>query len=111
MLACLLHAANDVITQIDKGALVPIGQRELTWDSTPVRLSLHPEPALTWVMWGAAIRGLTHFLDMYDPVAILFDVLDLEKGNTIGGGSFHNMKPSTTKNSATRRIGPAEEGY
>ena len=111
MLACLLHAANDVITQIAKGAFSPIGQRDLTWDSAPVRLSLHAEPELTWVMWGAAIRGLTHFLDMYDTVAILFDVLDLEKGNTIAGGSFYKLKPSTTKDSATRRIGPAEEGY
>ena len=111
MLALLLHAANDVITQIDKGAVLPIGQRELAWDSGPLRLSLHPEPEMTWVMWGAAIRGLTHFLDMYDPVAILFDVLDLDKGKTLAGGSFYKLKPSTTKNSATRRIGPAEEGY
>lgn len=111
MLACLLHAANDVIAQIDKGPLRPIGQRELTWDSTPVRLNLHPEPELTWAMWGAAIRGLTHFLDMYDSVSILFDVRDLELGKTLGGGSIHRLKPSTTETNAIRRIGPAEEGY
>ena len=98
MLACLLHAANDVVTSIYSGVFAPIGQKALVWDSPPVRLSVHPEAEMTWAMWGAAIRGLTHFADLYDSVAILFDVRDLELEKTVGSGGIHRMKPSTTEN-------------
>ena len=98
LLACLLHAANDIISQINHGVFQPIG-RVLEWDSARVRFNLHPEPEMTWAMWGAALRGLTHFVDLYDSVAILFDVRDLELGKTVGGGGIHNLKPSTTENS------------
>ena len=100
LLACLLHAANDIIARVDI-VNQPIGQRELVWNSGLVRLNLHPEPEMTWVMWGVAIRGLTHFLDLYDPVAILFDVRDLQLGKTVGGGGIHTLKPSTTENNDT----------
>ena len=101
LLACLLHAANDVITEIDNEVHPLIGKRELAWDSKSVRLSLHPKPEITWAMWGATIRGLTHFVDLYDSVAILFDVRDLQLQKTVGGGAIHNKKPSTTENNYT----------
>ena len=102
MLSCLLHAANDVVTHIGTGVIQPIGRKALAWDSKPVRLSLHPEAEMTWAMWGATIRGLTHFLDMYDSVGILFDARNLDLGKTVGGGSIHGLKPSTTENNDTK---------
>lgn len=101
LLACLLQAANDVITEIDNGVQRPIGKKELAWDSYLVRFSLHPEPEMTWAMWGATVRGLSYFVEMYDPVSMLFDARDLQLEKTVGGGGIHNKKPSTTENNYT----------
>ena len=105
LLACLLQAANDIIAEIEIGVNQPICKKELAYDSYLVRLSLHPEPEMTWAMWGATIRGLTHFVEMYDPVSMLFDARDLRSEKTVGGGGIHNKKPSSTENNYTDAYG------
>ena len=93
VLTCLLYAANDVIAHLSTPGSEFIDEDELDWNSDPVRLSLNPLPHMTWPMWGATIEGLTHFLDLYDAVAILFEARDLLIGGSVGSGSIFNTWP------------------
>lgn len=88
VLACLLNAANQVITHLRIAVSDFINEPELDWDSGLVRIRLSPGPQMTWLMWGATIEGLTHFLQLYDPVSILFEARDQLIGGSVGSGSI-----------------------
>ena len=91
VIRCLLHAANDVIHHLTTPGSDFINEQELDWDSVPVRLRLNPDLHMSWAMWGATIEGLTHFLDMYDSVAISFQSQDQLLGGIVGSGSIFNI--------------------
>lgn len=91
----MLEAANDVITQLSTTGDEAIGQRQLGWDTTTVRLNLRPEPVMTWIMWGATLKALTHFADAFDSVSYFYDVSN--NGQSIGGGALVLLKPGEVK--------------
>ena len=87
MLVCLLNAAIDVINHLAAGFSY-IDEQGLDWDSDPVRLRLNPGPQMTWFKLGATIEGLTRFLELFDPVSIVFEIRDQLLGETVGTGSI-----------------------
>ena len=101
VLASLLHAANDVITHISTGDSQLMNEQELVWDSETVRLNRNPAPQMTWVLWGATIQGLSHFMDIHNNMTIIFGARDQLLGGSVSGGSIINMNPSTTENNHT----------
>ena len=92
MLVCLLNAAIDVIHHLATGS-GHIHEQELDWDSIPVRLSLNPGPEMNWFRLGATIEGLSRFLELYDPVSILFETRDQVLDETVGSGSVFRTYP------------------
>ena len=86
MLVCLLNAAIDVIHHLATGSGY-IHEQELDWDSIPVRLRLNRGPQMTWFKFGATIEGLSRFLELYDPVSIVFEIRDQVLEETVGSGS------------------------
>ena len=91
VLVCLLSAASDVIFHLGPTRSAFINEQELDWDSDLVRLTLNPGPQMTWLMWGATIEGLKHFLDLYDAVSILFQTQDQLVGDSVGSGAIFNI--------------------
>lgn len=75
-----------------------IGMREIAWNTPTVRLILHPESTMTWIMWGASLKTLTHFANSFDSVSFLFDIKDQGKG--VGGGQIVLPKPKDSKQNA-----------
>ena len=91
LLGCLLSAANDVIRHLTTAGSVFINAPELACDAETVRLRLNPGPEMTWPDWGKTIEGLSHFLDLYDPIAILFQTRDHAIGATVGSGAIFDI--------------------
>ena len=98
MYVSLLEAANDLITQLSASGDGIIGMKEIAWNTPTVRLILHPESTMTWVMWGASSKTLTHFANSVDSVSFLFDIKDQGKG--VGGGQIVLPKPKDLKRNA-----------
>ncbi|KAL2046011.1 hypothetical protein N7G274_001458 [Stereocaulon virgatum] len=94
-LAAILEAANDIISQLSTTGDKAIGQGQLGWDTPTVRLTLRPEPVMTWVMWGATLKALTHFANAFDSISYLYDVSN--NGQSIGGGTLVLPKPGDSK--------------
>ena len=92
LLVCLTNAANDVIAHMTTaGSDELIHKQELDWDSGLLRLRLNAGHQMTWAMWGATIQGLTHFLEMYDPISMLFEVREQLLGESVGSGAIFNI--------------------
>ena len=91
VLGCLLNAANEVIRHLSTAGSVFINAPELAWDAETVRLRLNPGPQMTWLEWGRTIEGLAHFLDLYDPIAILFQTRDHAIEASLGSGAIFNI--------------------
>ena len=91
VLSCLLNAANEVIRHMSTPGSVFINAPELAWDADTVRLRLDPGPQMTWREWGRTIEGIAHFLDLYDPIAILFQTRDHTIGESLGSGAIFNI--------------------
>ena len=82
---CLLDAANFVITHwSDFG---PIGPTILVTSSGATKLQLVSTDDISWYQWGIAIRGITHFLKMYEPVCMDFSIR-LPRIGVIAGGTL-----------------------
>ena len=90
---CLLQAANDVNTHF-ASPQASVGTSPLKFSSATIRLNLYPAEvhnAITWAQWGAAIRGITDFMTMFEFVDLDYYILDGNSGgNVIGGGLISN---------------------
>lgn len=62
--------------------------RNLEYNTEDVFLTLYPGRAMTWIMWSAATRGLADFLEKYDAVVMVFDILMTAHGGRVGFGTL-----------------------
>lgn len=74
VLACLLEAALDVIKEINLGHDGPMDTNEIQAESGHSLLIFHPDPRLTWGMWGTAITGIRSFLTEFEFVDCDFEL-------------------------------------
>lgn len=89
VLLCLLKAANDVNLH-SASPDTAVEPSRLRTSSATVRLDLYPNGrhGITWVKWGAAIRGITDFMTKYGYVDLDFYVLDDDFGGTLVAGGL-----------------------
>ncbi len=74
VLACLLEAALEVIKEINLGHDGPMDTNEIQAESGHSLLIFHPDPRLTWGMWGTAITGIRSFLTEFEFVDCDFEL-------------------------------------
>ena len=74
VLACLLQAALEVIKEINLGHDGPMDTNEIQTSSGHSLLVFHPDPRLTWRMWGTTITGINNFLTEFEVVDCDFDI-------------------------------------
>lgn len=86
VLACLLQAALEVIKEINIGHDGPMETNEIQTSSGHSTLIFHPDPRLTWRMWGTTITGIHNFLTDFDFVDCDFDVEMIGYSAKFGGG-------------------------
>ena len=88
---CLLLAANEANLHF-ASPHAPVASQIKTSSAT-VRLNMYPKTpnSITWAQWGAAVRGITDFVNKYAFVDLDFYILDDESaGRMIGGGLVSN---------------------
>lgn len=86
VLACLLEAALEVIKQLNLEHDGPMDIKEIQTGSGQSLLILHPDPRLTWRMWGATITGITNFLTEFEFVDCDFDIEMIGYSAKFGSG-------------------------
>ncbi|KAF6236279.1 hypothetical protein HO173_005532 [Letharia columbiana] len=86
VLACLLEAALEVIKEINLGHDGPMDTEEIQASSGHSLLILHPDPRLTWSMWGTTITGISNFLNDFEFVDCDFEVEILGYSANFGSG-------------------------
>lgn len=90
---CLLEAANFAFTHW--GDFDPIGPTTLVTSSGAAKLQLVTTNDINWYQWGTAIRGITQFLEMYEPVCMDFSIR-LPRRGVIAGGTLSLAASSHT---------------
>lgn len=86
VLACLLEAALEVIKEINLDHDGPMDTEEIQASSGHSLLILHPNPRLTWRMWGTTITGISNFLNDFEFVDCDFEVEILGYSANFGSG-------------------------
>ena len=86
VLACLLEAALDVIKEINLGHDGFIGTEEIQANSDRVHLILHPNPRLTWRIWGTTIIGIRNWVNDYEFLDCDFEIEILGSSDRFGSG-------------------------
>ena len=76
----LLQAANAIIAALSLDDDAPIGAGELRFESMHVRLTLYPDPPMTWKMFGSTVQGLTNFVNLFEFVGFDFVVHETNRG-------------------------------
>lgn len=83
--ACLLEAALEVIKEINRDD-GPVDRNEVQTSSGHALLILHPDPRLTWRMWGTTIVGINNFLTIFEFVDCDFEIDIIGYSSTFGTG-------------------------
>lgn len=86
VLACLLEAALDVIKEINLGHDGLIDMEETQANSNHVHLILHPDPRLTWKMWGTTISGIRNWVNSFEFLDCDFEIKILGYPGNFGSG-------------------------
>ena len=88
VLACLLTAALQVIKEVNQGPGGQINTKEIQARSGHALLMFHPDPSLTWKMWGTTLIGINNFFNEFEFVECNFAIEIRGLSDTYGSGFF-----------------------
>lgn len=86
VLECLLKAALEVIKETNLGHDEPMDTEEIQIGSGHSLLIFHPDPRLTWSMWGTTITGINNFMNDFEFVDCDFEIEILGYSAKFGNG-------------------------
>ncbi|KAM0805796.1 hypothetical protein BDR22DRAFT_816681 [Usnea florida] len=86
VLACLLSAALQVIKEVNQGPGGQINTKEIQARSGHALLIFHPDPSLTWRMWGTTLIGINSFFNYFEFVDCNFMIEIRGLSGTFGSG-------------------------